>query len=171
MTRNLGRHGTAEVGVRTATLADLDPLETLETRVFDSDELSRRSLRYYIGAATAVFLVLEAGDTIVGDAIVAFRRNARVARLYSVAIHPDHVGQGHGKRLLVACEEAAKDRRARALRLEVRADNAPAIRLYRRAGYREFGRYDNYYEDGAVALRFEKSFPSAASDGSGHAEP
>jgi ribosomal protein S18 acetylase RimI-like enzyme len=38
----------------------------------------------------------------------------------------------------------------------VRADNPGAIGLYRKLGYAEFGRYENYYEDGEAALRFEK---------------
>jgi [ribosomal protein S18]-alanine N-acetyltransferase len=162
---------TGTTRIRAAVLADLDAIEALEMRVFDSDELSRRSLRYYIGTPTAVFLVLEEDGRVVGDAIVAFRRNARVARLYSVAVTPERAGRGYGKRLLAACEDAAQSRGAAALRLEVRAGNAGAIGLYRQAGYREFGRLDDYYEDGATALRFEKALPSAGRDVSGHAAP
>ena len=151
--------------IRDAAPADLDAVEALETRVFDADELSRRSLRYYIGAPTARFLVLEQAGAVIGDAIVAFRRGARVARLYSVAVHPDHAGHGHGRRLLAACERAAAERGAATLRLEVRADNAPAIALYDRSGYAEFGRYDDYYEDGTAALRFEKPIPPEGREG------
>lgn len=150
--------------IRRAVLADLDAVDALETRVFQGDQLSRRSLRYYIETPTAAFLVLDLDGVVGGDAIVAFRRNARVARLYSVAVHPDHAGRGHGGRLLAACEEAARTRGAATLRLEVRADNAAAIGLYGRAGYREFGRYDDYYEDGAAALRFEKALAAAERD-------
>lgn len=153
------RMTTSAPHIRDAVPADLDAVEALETRIFDSDELSRRSLRYYITTPTARFLVLEQAGTILGDAIVAFRRNARVARLYSVAIHPDQAGRGLGRRLLAACEQAAAEHGATALRLEVRADNAPAIALYRKQGYAEFGRYDDYYEDGTAALRFEKPLP------------
>ncbi|MCW6510387.1 GNAT family N-acetyltransferase [Lichenifustis flavocetrariae] len=142
--------------IRAATLADLDAVEALETTVFHSDQLSRRSLRYYIGTPTARFLVLEATGAIVGDAILAFRRGSRLARLYSIAIHPDQAGRGHGGRLLAACEAAAAEHSRTIMRLEVRADNQPAIQLYRKAGYHEFGHYPDYYEDGTAALRFEK---------------
>jgi ribosomal protein S18 acetylase RimI-like enzyme len=47
------------------------------------------------------------------------------------------------------------------LRLEVRYDNASAIALYEKMGYRQFGQYERYYEDGAAALRFEKRLDSA----------
>ena len=43
------------------------------------------------------------------------------------------------------------------LRLEVREDNARAIRIYEQNGYRRIGREPDYYEDGATALRYEKT--------------
>jgi hypothetical protein len=43
------------------------------------------------------------------------------------------------------------------MRLEVNETNAPAIALYRKAGYECFARVPAYYEDGGNALRFEKN--------------
>src|SRR5690606_3851080 len=43
------------------------------------------------------------------------------------------------------------------LRLEVREDNEVAIRLYEGLGFHRTGRRDAYYEDGASALRFERT--------------
>src|SRR5690606_16423644 len=39
---------------------------------------------------------------------------------------------------------------------EVNESNRRAIAMYRDAGYRQIGRYADYYEDHADALRFEK---------------
>ncbi len=163
---------TTDLGlrIRRAEIADLDAVEALETRVFESDELSRRSLRYYIGTRTACFLVLESDGVIVGDAIIAVRQGSRRARLYSLAISPGHAGRGFGRRLLSACEDAARELGSTALRLEVRDTNAAAIGLYRRAGFGEFGRYPDYYEDGAAALRFEKSIAPLGRVGGGPAK-
>ncbi len=140
--------------IRRAVPADLDAAECLEDSAFASDQLSRRSLRYYIASPTACFLVLEQGGTIVGDAIVAFRRGSRKARLYSLAIEPALAGRGLGRELLAACEDEARARGSTLLQLEVRSDNASAIRLYERSGYSRFGVYDDYYEDGASAQRY-----------------
>uniref|UniRef100_UPI003784F276 GNAT family N-acetyltransferase n=1 Tax=Methylocella sp. TaxID=1978226 RepID=UPI003784F276 len=85
-----------------------------------------------------------------------FRSTSRKARLYSIALDPAAHGRGYGRLLLAASEEAARARGARTLRLEVRDDNARAIRLYEQAGYGAFGRYEDYYEDGGGAIRFEK---------------
>lgn len=147
---------TSKGRVRVAVPTDLDAVERLENAVFSSDELSRRSLRYYIHARTACFLVAEVAGDIIGDAIVAFRRGAKAARLYSIAVEPGQAGYGWGRRLLRACEDVASDRGCTTLRLEVRGDNAPALRFYEAAGYTRFGTYDDYYEDGASAWRYQR---------------
>jgi ribosomal protein S18 acetylase RimI-like enzyme len=42
------------------------------------------------------------------------------------------------------------------LRLEVRIDNKRAIALYEKNGYARFDEIEDYYEDGATAVRMEK---------------
>ena len=59
--------------------------------------------------------------------------------------------------LLAAAEEAAFEHDRMMLRLEVREDNLRAIRIYEQGGYRKIGREPGYYEDGATALRYEKT--------------
>lgn len=146
----------AEVRIRAATLADLDSVEALEDLVFESDELSRRSLRYYIKLATARFIVAETEGILAADAIVALRRRSATARLYSIAVRPDLAGRGIGRQMLTACEDIVREQGRTSLRLEVRSDNDAAIRFYDAAGYARFGTYPDYYEDGTAALRYEK---------------
>ena len=139
---------------------DLDALERLENIAFDGDRLSRRSLRYFIGAQACELLVArardQAADRLAGYALVGFRRGSQRARLYSIAVDPAASGRGLGKALMRACENVARARGCDRLGLEVRIDNAGAIALYRREGFAGTGREENYYEDGAAALRFEK---------------
>jgi [ribosomal protein S18]-alanine N-acetyltransferase len=142
--------------VRPATPEDLPAIEAIESAVFDGDRLSRRSLRHFLSAPTALMLVLALQDHILGYSLIAFRRGSKRARLYSIALSPGEQGRGLGRFLLLSSENAAKAHGAAFLRLEVRADNEGAIKLYRMNGYRLFGEYDDYYEDGGDALRFEK---------------
>ena len=65
-------------------------------------------------------------------------------------------GTGLGRLLLADAERVAATRRKRVLKLEVRVDNAGAIRLYERRGYRLVGRDAGYYADKTDALRYEK---------------
>jgi ribosomal protein S18 acetylase RimI-like enzyme len=142
--------------IRRASLADLDGLVALERRSFATDHISRRQYRHHItNPAASVFAAVDASG-LLGKIVVFFRKNTHVARLYSVAVADAARGRGVGEALLRAGEHAALARGCTRLRLEVRQDNAGAIRLYERLGYRRFGAYPDFYEDGADAWRYEK---------------
>src|SRR5690606_4818792 len=99
---------------------------------------------------------IEADGEIRGYAMILFRAGAALARLYSLAVAAGEAGKGYGRALLAAAEKAAMEHDRILLRLEVREDNAPAIALYKTAGYHRIGRVADYYADGMAALRFEK---------------
>ena len=142
--------------LRPARAADIDRLVEIEARVFAHDRISRRSFRQLIDRETADTIVAEKDGAIVGYCMVLYRRGSGVARLYSIAVDPEAAGAGFGRALLAAAERAAYDRARLVLRLELREDNERAFELYARASYRRIGREDDYYEDGAAALRMEK---------------
>ncbi|WPZ14061.1 ribosomal protein S18-alanine N-acetyltransferase [Nitratireductor rhodophyticola] len=145
------------IDVRHADLADLDALVAIENAAFSGDRLSQRSLRRLIGSRAAITCVAEEGEKILGYALALTRRTSGIARLYSIAVAPDETGRGVAALLLHNVENAACARGFRTMRLEVRADNEPAIRLYEKTGYRSFAQYENYYHDGMSALRYQKA--------------
>jgi ribosomal-protein-alanine N-acetyltransferase len=182
--------------IRRSRPADLDALSDLESRVFATDRMSRRSLRRLLASPSAVVLVAQAGAAktgavktgavktgavkagvsktgavktgaakagaaLAGVVVVLFRANSRIARLYSIAVAPAHSGRGIASSLLAAAERAARSRRCRSLRLEVHEKNRSAIRLYRKAGFHQFGRHHAYYRDRGHALRFVKELGSS----------
>jgi ribosomal-protein-alanine acetyltransferase len=152
--------GHAGLTVREARHTDIDALAKLEAECFSSDRLSRRSLAS-LTRSTSAFVVLASRDTPVGYAVLLTRRGTRSARLYSIAVSPATAGGGVGTCLLQAVEEEAGRRGASRMHLEVRADNAAAIHLYEKMGYRRVGRRDDYYEDGAPALLFARPLSPA----------
>jgi [ribosomal protein S18]-alanine N-acetyltransferase len=159
------------IHIRRSRPADLDALWNLESRVFETDRMSRRSLRRLIASPSALGIVAQAGGAIVGAALVLFRANSTIARLYSLAVAPGHTGRGIASALLAAAESGAKLRACCRVRLEVHEKNSGAITVYRKAGYHEFGRHHEYYEDRGHALRFEKRLSEArANAGAGPAE-
>ena len=159
------RHA-ADLVVRPAELSDLDAIHALECASFDTDRLSRRALRRFIAAPHRPLIVARSGAKLLGYALLAARRGGKTARIYSLAVDPRHGRRGVGRELLQACERYARAHGRVALRLEVRYDNCAAIALYRKLGYREFGRYPSYYADGAEARRFEKPLPAGSRDAS-----
>jgi [ribosomal protein S18]-alanine N-acetyltransferase len=145
----------SSLSVRRSRPTDLDQLSDLENRVFSVNRMSRRSLRWLLASPSAEILVAEAAD-FAGAAVVLFRANSRIARLYSLAVVPRLAGRGIGSALIAAVEKAARSRKCRFVRLEVHEKNHGAIVCYRKAGYQQFDRHHEYYEDKGHALRFEK---------------
>lgn len=145
-----------KLDIRSAVKDDLDALEALEKATFDSDRLSRRSLRRWIDSDHAAFLVAEKEKQLCGYVLLILHRGTSLARLYSIAVSADHSGQGIGKQLMQAAEDAAWHAGRVTIRLEVRRDNPGAIHLYENMGYQRFGEYRNYYEDHEDALRYQK---------------
>jgi len=152
----MARRMTADLMIRAAHLGDLDAVETIEWSVFDSDQLSRASLRRYMSVPSAAMIVAQEGADITGYALVGFRKGSKIGRLYSIAVDRTRAGRGVGRALLEASEAAAKSRDCTSFALEVRADNPRAIALYEKNDYAMLGREDEWYEDGSAALRFEK---------------
>jgi ribosomal protein S18 acetylase RimI-like enzyme len=144
--------------VRPARPEDVATVAALEQAAFPGDRLSRRSLSTFVGSKSAAFHVAKGWEGYTaGYSIVLFRKSSAIARLYSIAVSPNCRGEGLAKRLIEAAEIAAILRAKSRMRLEVRADNKAAIRLYLELGYKQFGRISGYYDDGADALRFEKT--------------
>ncbi len=139
-------------------MSDLDDLVALEQHVFDGDRMSRAQYRRHLDSDSAQILLASAGQhTFFGSVVLFFRKRSSVARVYSLATRPEARGQGVGAALLEAAVVAARRRRCRVLRLEVRTDNAAAITLYEKLGYQRIGNYPHYYEDGADAWRYERT--------------
>lgn len=150
--------------IRRATRADLDALLALEEATFDSDRISRAQWRRHIVSASAAVLVSGGSGGIDAAAVVFYRRHARGAHLYSIAVDVHARGTGLGAALLAAAEADALARGCEAIRLEVRVDNPAAITLYERRGYVRGARIAHFYEDGADAWRYAKRLVPRAAD-------
>ncbi|MFZ4789578.1 MAG: peptidase C39 family protein [Candidatus Competibacteraceae bacterium] len=142
--------------LRCATLDDIPALLTVETQCFTTDRLSRRSFRHLLTRGHAVTLLDEHDGQMRGYVLLLFSRSASMARLYSIAVHPDFAGRRVSDRLLENAESAALEHDCVSMRLEIRRDNPASLALFRRHGYRQFKEVPDYYEDHMAALRFEK---------------
>ncbi|RZS90349.1 ribosomal-protein-alanine N-acetyltransferase [Motilibacter rhizosphaerae] len=128
---------------------DLDAVLPLERALFPDDpwtpglfwsELAGwPASRHYVVAEREGRVVGYAGLSVTGDADVQ-----------TLAVAPDQQGAGLGGALLDDLLEEAARRRAPAVLLEVREDNAPAQRLYARAGFATISRRRGYYDGGRV---------------------
>jgi len=83
---------------------------------------------YHANRSTALLTISDAGYAIVGT-------HWGVAYLHRIAVRPDAEGGGLGGALLSACIGWAAANGGRVMILNVRPDNARAIRLYERSGF------------------------------------
>jgi ribosomal-protein-alanine N-acetyltransferase len=91
----------------------------------------------------------------IGRAMAGFilsRMAAGEAEILSVAIAPAWRGRGFARPLLDLHLRRLAGLGARSVFLEVDENNAPARRLYRKAGFFEVGGRQGYYRGGAAAL-------------------
>ena len=105
---------------------------------------------------TVVTQRIMAGGKLIG--FIMSRVAASEAEILSVAIAPGWQGRGLSRDLLNWHLRWLAGFGVRAVYLEVGEHNAPACRLYRRAGFQQVGRRQGYYQDGATALVLRRDF-------------
>lgn len=142
--------------IRPAVPADVGALLAIENLCFAGDRLDRRRFFYLLRAANSAVLVNAVNGKVCGYVLLLFRKNSAVARIYSIATHPLHAGQGIAASLVCAAEQLVRERGLHSQRLEIRQDNTASLSLFQRHGYRIFGSYAAYYDDGMDAVRLEK---------------
>jgi [ribosomal protein S18]-alanine N-acetyltransferase len=136
-------------GISDARPADAAAISAVHSRSFrrgwDEDEIRRLLLDRDVVAQRMML-----GPKLVG--FILSRTATDEAEILSVAIAPGWKGRGFSRRLLDLHLRRLAGIGVRSLYLEVGENNTPACRLYRRAGFREVGRRQGYYDDGATAL-------------------
>lgn len=134
---------------------DLETVYALETRC-QSYPWPRWYLRKTLRGKSSGWLLEQDGKAI-GFGIVDFTR--RRAHILNMCVAPGYRQRGLGERIMRKLLQAARQRQARQVRLEVRETNTPAIRLYRKLGFHRMRIRKHYYlkrrgrENGIVMMR------------------
>jgi [ribosomal protein S18]-alanine N-acetyltransferase len=138
-----------------ARAADVSAIAALHAvsfrRGWGEDEILRLLLERNVATQR-----ITAGGKLIG--FIMSRLAAGEAEILSVAIAPAWRGRGLSRQLLDLHLRRLAGLGVHAVYLEVGERNAPACRLYRRAGFKEVGRRQGYYEDGATALVLRRDF-------------
>lgn len=107
----------------------------IEQSCFRGERFHRAYVLQLLGSADVDILVGVVKGTVVASAMVRHDAGERRSHLLSLALLPSHQGRGYSKLMLAEVEELARRRGSGRITLEVRVENAPAIRLYRGNGY------------------------------------
>lgn len=138
---------SAAVTLRESSIGDLDRLLELERASFGDDAFSRRQLRYLLTRARGACFTALLGGEIAGYVSVLVSRRHLNARIYSLVVDPGSRRNGVAAVLVGRALEFARAQGMRSMFLEVRADNAGAIRLYEKNGFVRRAVKPAYYRD------------------------
>ena len=89
------------------------------------------------------------------NGFIVYRAVADEAEIITIGVHPDAHHTGIANAMLVVAEQDLRARGIKKLFLEVAENNAPARKLYERAGFYQIGIRPKYY-DGNDAIMMEK---------------
>lgn len=140
------------VGLRPATLDDLDVIMALETATFTTDAWSRESMAAELASEHCRYVVAVDDDErgFLGYGGVLVPSGSKDADIQTIAVVPEARGTGLGRRLMERLLGEARDRGAREVFLEVRADNPVAQALYLSLGFEQIAIRPRYYQPDEV---------------------
>lgn len=155
---------------------DLDAVLALAAACPEAPRWQRSDYQLFTGPAPEntplrrLALVAVSGPEVLGFAVATLllaspedAPEENRCELESIVVRPDLRRQGIGNALLCAVQAWAVESDARLLTLEVRASNAPAIRLYQRFGFVHQARRPRYYadpEEDALLMKMDITHPS-----------
>nr|WP_201469071.1 ribosomal protein S18-alanine N-acetyltransferase [Microbacterium hydrocarbonoxydans] len=148
--------------LRLATPDDLDAIMAIEHRSFPTDAWSSEAMALELASPHGRYLVDEHEGSIIGYGGVRALQGSSDADIQTIAFDAEHRGAGRGRALLRALLDAAVERGAREVFLEVRADNPGAEGLYRSEGFEEIARRPRYYQPDdvdAIVMRLALQHP------------
>ena len=141
--------------IETMNAAHVPQIAELETLCF-SDPWSEKSIETELTCRLSLWFVALEDDKVVG--YVGSQTVIDETDMMNIAVHPDHRRKGIAEALIEALTDALREKGSKALTLEVRASNIPAITLYDKLGFVQVGLRKNYYrnpKEDALILRKE----------------
>ena len=149
--------------LRVAGPADLAPIMAIENSTFGTDAWSDAAMASDLRSAHTYYLVAfapETPDAIVGYGGLLAPAGSGDSDIQTIAVAPDARRSGLGRTLMHALIAEAQRRGARAVFLEVRADNPGAQALYLSLGFEQIAVRPNYYQpDGIDAIIMKLDLP------------
>ncbi|UYN83336.1 MAG: ribosomal protein S18-alanine N-acetyltransferase [Microcella sp.] len=146
------------VVIREAGLTDLDAIMRLEAATFPSDAWSRDMMAAEVASPHTLYLAALSDGELVGYAGLSAPASSTQADVQTIAVDTTHRRLGIGTVLLRRLLDAARQRGAHEVLLEVRADNPAAQRLYELHGFAAIAVRPRYYQPDdvdAVVMRCE----------------
>jgi ribosomal-protein-alanine N-acetyltransferase len=146
--------GKAGIEIRAGAAADIPVFARLHAAAFDEpwDEKALSELLAMPGAFALMASSESHGLPLQNLGFLLCREAGGEAEILTVAVAPEARGRGLGRLLMEAAAARTVALGGHALFLEVAADNAPALALYGKCGFRTVGLRPGYYARGPVRV-------------------
>jgi [ribosomal protein S18]-alanine N-acetyltransferase len=136
-----------EIKIETASIRLLDKLCEIEQQCFDQEAFSKRQISYLLTDYNTIALVAKTNSDIAGFIItqIEIENNTLYGHIITINVSPSYRRKGIASKMLKETEELLKQKSMGECHLEVREDNAAALKLYQNSGYQKIGRLEKYY--------------------------
>ncbi len=143
--------------IRTATPDDLAAIMAIENASFPTDAWPEYAMAAELESPHGRYIVDDEEGRIHAYAGLRHLAGGADSDVQTIAVAAEARGKGLGRKLLTELLKTAKERNAREVFLEVRADNPVAQVLYESEGFVEIGRRARYYQPDDVDAVIMKS--------------
>ena len=147
----------ARYDLRPLTIAQIDECWQLDQRCFaDGEAYSRDTFEYLLTAPESVSYRIVTQNSSMAGFVIGLLEPDHTGHITTIGIAPEHRRRRLASSLLERVESSFRRRSARIVRLEVRATNTPAQKLYLSLGYTVTQRLPKYYSNGGDGLLMVK---------------
>ena len=136
-----------DVRIEPATIKFLDKLFEIEENCFDNEAFTRQQIAYLLRDHNTRALIAKVNLDVAGFVVaqIEVEENTEYGHIITINVAPSFRRKGIATKMLLEIESFLKQRSITEIRLEVREDNHPALKLYQKIGYQNLGRLENYY--------------------------
>lgn len=147
-----------EATIHHMTINDLSACWSLDHRCFqDGEAYDRETFRFLLSNPNSVsYKIIGSRGLMLGFLVGLIERDG-TGHVIAVGVDPNCRRRGFGRWLMECVEDGFRARGVSTLRLEVRATNVTAQRLYMKLGYIIVERMSNYYSNGDDGFLMVKS--------------
>ena len=146
------------ISVRQATVNDLEELYEIERECFTVEAFTKEQIMLLLQDSNSVSLTAQTNGEIAGFIIglIQHIRGVKTGHICTIDVAVKHRRKGVGEKLLKEIEEIFARKGVKICYLEARVDNVAALELYRKQGYAEIEKLDNFYRKDVHGVRLQK---------------
>ena len=147
----------AQYDVRPLTLSHIDECWRVDKRCFvDGEAYGRDTFEYLLGSPESVSYRVVMQNGVMAGFIIGLLEPDHTGHVTTIGILPEHRRRRLASSLMDTVEKGFRKRNVRIVRLEVRATNISAQKLYLSLGYSVTQRLPKYYSNGSDGLLMVK---------------